>query len=336
MSPPPDIDALSPAELKSLVVELLEEGAEFRRTIGALRDEIARLKGGPGRPDVKANVKPSGMEKASEAQPSDPSGERRRRRGGTRAKVTVHEERKLEVDAPTGSRFKGYAGYLVQDLMIRPHVTDFRRECWQTPDGKTVMAPLPAGVDGHFGPELRRFVLAQYHQGQVTAARLVTLLRGFGVVISKRQVVRLLTDGKQSFLDEARAVLRAGLTNAAWITVDDTGARHKAKNGFCTQIGNAQFAWFGTTGSKSRLNFLELLRAGHGDYIINDEALAYMRARALGGPVIARLSEHENRVFADRAAWNAHLERLGVAALKVHPDPVLIAELGGQSSANQG
>ncbi len=327
MSPPPDIDALSPTELKSLVLKLLEEQAEFQRTIGALRDEIARLKGGPGRPDIKANVKPSGMEKASEGQSSDPSGERRRR-GGTRAKLTIDEERKLEADAPPGSRFKGYASFLVQDLMIRPHVTDFRRECWQTPDGKTVMAPLPAGVDGHFGPELRRFVLAQYHQGQVTAARLVTLLRGFGVVISKRQVVRLLIAGKQSFLDEARAVLRAGLTNAAWITVDDTGARHKAKNGFCTQIGNAQFAWFGTTGSKSRLNFLELLRAGHGDYIINDEALAYMRARALAGPVIARLSEHENRVFADRATWNTHLERLGVAALKVHPDPVLIATEG--------
>ena len=135
--------------------------------------------------------------------------------------------------------------------MIRPHVTDFRRECWRTPDGKTVMAPLPAGVDGHFGPELRRFVLAQYHQGQVTAARLVKLLRRIRRrCISKRQVVRLLTDGKQSFLDEARAVLRAGLTNAAWITADDTGARHKAKNGFCTQIGNAQFAWFGTTGCR--------------------------------------------------------------------------------------
>ena len=327
MSPPPDIDALSPTELKSLVLQLFEEGAELRRMIAALRDEIARLKGGPGRPDIKANVKPSGMEKASEAQPSDPSGERRRR-GGTRAKLTIDEERKLEAEAPPGSRFKGYASFLVQDLMIRPFVTDFHRERWQTPDGKTVTAPLPPGVDGHFGPELRRFVLAQYHQGQVTAARLVTLLRGFGIVISKRQVVRLLIAGKQSFLDEARGVLRAGLTNAAWITVDDTGARHKAKNGFCTQIGNAQFAWFGTTGSKSRLNFLELLRAGHGDYVINDEALAYMRARALAGPVIARLSEHENRVFADRAAWNAHLERLGVAALKVHPDPVLIATEG--------
>jgi hypothetical protein len=76
-------------------------------------------------------------------------------------------------------------------------------------------------------------------------------------------------------------VLRAGLSSARWITVDDTGARHKATNGFCTQTGNAHFAWFGTTGSKSRLNFLELLRAGHEDHVINAEALAYMRGRNL-------------------------------------------------------
>ena len=48
-------------------------------------------------------------------------------------------------------------------------------------------APLPAGITGHFGPELRRFVLAQYHQAQVTVPRLLALLRGFGVIISKRQ-----------------------------------------------------------------------------------------------------------------------------------------------------
>jgi len=331
MPPPPDIDALSPAELKSLVLELLDEREEFRRTIGALRDEIARLKGGPGRPDIKANVKPqiqpSGMEKASETRPADLSGERRRR-GPTRTKLTIHDERKLEADAPLGSRFKGYASFLVQDLVIRPHVVNLLRECWRTPDGKTLTAPLPAGVDGHFGPELRRFVLAQYHQGQVTAARLVTLLKGIGILISKRQVVRLLIAGKQSFIDEARAVLRAGLTHAAWITVDDTGARHKGKNGFCTQIGNAHFTYFATTGSKSRLNFLEVLRAGHDDYVVNEEALAYMRDRALAGPVVARLSEHPDRVFADRAAWNAHLDQLGVSALKVSPDPVTIATEG--------
>ena len=58
MSPPPDFDALSPAVLKSLVLELFEKLAESQRTITSLRDEIARLKGGPGRPDIKANIKP--------------------------------------------------------------------------------------------------------------------------------------------------------------------------------------------------------------------------------------------------------------------------------------
>lgn len=323
MSPPPDIDALSPAELKDLVLKLLQEVAELRRTVAAQRDEIARLRGGPGRPQLK----PSGMDKATDP----PRGQERngqRRRGSTNTKLVIDEERRLEAEAPPGSRFKGYSGFVVQDMVIRPQVTLFRRECWQTPEGRTVIAPLPAGIEGHFGPELRRFVLAQYHQGQVTVPRLVALLRGFGILISKRQVVRLLIAGKQSFLDEARSVLRAGLANAAWITVDDTGARHKARNGFCTQVGNARFTWFGTTGSKSRVNFLELLRAGHGDYVINAEALAYMRGRALAASLIARLAEPGDRHFADRAAWQAHLDRLGFTTLTVHPDPVLIATEG--------
>ena len=69
--------------------------------------------------------------------------------------------------------------------MIRPHVVNFRCERWQTADGAMMTAPLPAGISGHFGPQLRRFVLAQYHQVQVTVPRLLALLRGFGIIISK-------------------------------------------------------------------------------------------------------------------------------------------------------
>src|SRR5580698_5799066 len=324
MVPPSDLDDFSPSDLKRLVLKLFEEVAELRRTVAVQRDEIARLKGGPGRP----NIKPSGMDKATEPK-MPPTGGESRRKGSKTSKLSIHEERTVKVAAPPqDSRFKGYTNFVVQDLVIRPHVVNFRCERWQTPDGATMTAALPAGIDGHFGPELRRFVLAQYHQGQVTVPRLLALLRALGIVISKRQIVRLLIAGQDGFLDEARDVLRAGLTSAPWITVDDTGARHKAANGFCTQIGNSHFAWFGTTDSKSRCNFLELLRAGHGDYVINAEALAYMRQRALAGPVTARLAKHRRTAFADQAAWTAHLNRLGISALKVSPDPVLIASEG--------
>jgi hypothetical protein len=325
MPPHKDLDGLSNADLKSLVLKLLEEVADLRRTVASQRDEIARLKGGSGRP----NIKPSGMDQATDPKLPWRAGNEPRPKGGKTSKLSIHEERIVKVvPPPHGSRFKGYVNFVVQDLVIRPHVVNFRRERWQEPGGATLTAPLPAGISGHFGPELRRFVLAQYHQGQVTMPRLLVLLRAVGILISKRQLVRLLIAGQDGFLDEARDVLRAGLTSATWITVDDTGARHKAANGFCTQVGNAHFAWFATTPSKSRSNFLELLRAGHGDYVINAAALAYMRQRALAGPVIARLAEHPDRFFADRAAWSAHLKSLGLAALKVNPDPILIATEG--------
>ena len=50
-----------------------------------------------------------------------------------------------------------------------------------------------------------------------------------------------------------------------------------------------------------------------------------MRERALAAHVIARLIEHPDRYFADQAAWTTHLEKLGISALKVNPDPTLIA-----------
>ncbi len=321
----PDIDALTLDDLKQLVLDLLEEGLALKAENAALRDEIARLKGLKGRPVVK----PSGMEKKAGERRRTKARRKQGRRGGKNARLRIDEERVVAVAAvAAGSRFKGYEDYVVQDLLIRPHTVRYRRERWVTPDGGQVVAPLPAGIAGHFGPELRRFVLAQYHRGQTSVGRLVALLRDLGVDISKRQVVRLLTAGQEGFIGEARDVLRAGLETAAWITVDDTGARHKAMNGVCTQLGNDHFAWFATTGSKSRLNFIGLLRAGHGDYVVNEAALAYMAKHNLSGPVMALLAAHESRRFADGAAWTAHLEGLGITALKVRPDPVRIATEG--------
>ena len=317
------LSGLPRGELEVLAERLLAENAALKQAIAELRAEVVALKGLKGRP----RVKPSGLDKGTEP---TPAGQRQERgtKGSKSERFTVGEERIIKVEVPPGSRFKGYEDFLVQDLVLHPHVVRIRRERWLTPDGGTVTAPMPAGIVSHFGPELRRFVLFQYHQGQVTVPRLVAQLRAIGITISKRQVVRLLNAGQDAFLEEARDVLRAGLASAPWISVDDTGARHKHQNGVCTQLGNDHFAAFATTASKSRLNFLEVLRAGDRDYAVNAEALSYMRQRALAGPVIASLAAHPERHFDDEDAWMQHLERLGITALRVTPDAVRIATEG--------
>ena len=317
------VDGLGLEELRLLLVQVLEDNARLKTENAELRDEIARLKGLNGRP----RIKPSGMEQATQPPTKGPRG--KGRRGSRRAKLTIDETRDIKVETvPEGARFKGYDEFVVQDLIIKPVTVVYRRERWQLPDGGCVVAQLPTGITTHFGPELKRFVLAQYHQGQTTVPRLLALLQGLGIVISKRQLMRLLIEKQGAFLDEASSVLRTGLDAASWITVDDTGARHKAKNGVCTHIGNDQFASFTTTGSKSRLNFLELLNAGDPTYVVNDPGLAYMRTHDLTGRAIALLGDHANRRFVGRAAWTAHLQALGITALDVHPDPVRVATEG--------
>jgi hypothetical protein len=90
VSPPPNLDDLSSSQLKELVVRLLDEVTELKQTVAQQREEIARLKGLKGRPEIK----PSGMENAAApAEPTPPGN--KPRRGKVRPSVSV-EERVLQ------------------------------------------------------------------------------------------------------------------------------------------------------------------------------------------------------------------------------------------------
>lgn len=104
----PDIDGLSVAELKRLVLSVLEENAEQKRVIAELREEIARLNRLKGLPQIKPS---SGMEKGTTANAGG-QGRDHRGRGKATPRVSV-EDQILKVDSPLGSRFKGYQDFVV-------------------------------------------------------------------------------------------------------------------------------------------------------------------------------------------------------------------------------
>jgi hypothetical protein len=338
---PDSLARLSQTDLIGVVRELIGEvgrlRAENEKLCGALtklkvehqavKDELARLKKLPPRPPQK----PSGMDQVtdpgggSSGGDKSPAGEpSRRRRGSQLDKLTIGATVLVRVKAPAGSRHKGYEDIVVQDLSLSPQVTLYRRERWETPEGERIIAELDPGIIGGYGPNLHRLVLALHFSGQVTCERIVALLNGMGVMISKRQVVRLLTAKLETFRAEDAAVLKAGL-GGAYVTADDTGARHAGKSGYTTQIGSNTFTVFRTGPSKSRQAFLSRLCGGTALYVINEAALGYMKERQLPQVVIDTFAAHQEGIFSCPEDWERHLQALGLTDLKVTPDPVLIA-----------
>ena len=301
-----------PEEDKSPLVEQLLALIERQSVIiQQLRDEIARLKNQPPRPDIK----PSSLGKKKKRS----KGSLRNKRAGSekRSKTTyleIHKTKPIEPEnIPAGSEFKSYKDFVVQDIVIKPLNTRFRLKVYQTPDGGYVTGKLPAYLNRkHFGPTLIRFILYQYYHCHVTQPVLLEQLKEFGIDISTGQLNNLLIEEKDRFHQEKDRILSVGLQVSGYINVDDTGARHKGKNGYCTHIGNESFSWFESTGSKSRINFLKLLRAGHSDCAINMDAVCYMQSNKLPQQVLNTIEGSLGMIFANDSQWNEFLTENGI------------------------
>jgi len=305
-----------------------------------LRDEIAVIKGEKAKPKFK----PSGMEEETEPKPAKEDtavidGEKPSKRPGSakRSKtqeLVIHQEVKVAPTQPVpeGSRFKGYSGFVIQDIIITPNNTRYLLEVWQTPEGDILHGEIPSHLNcGHFGHTLRAYILDQHHGCQVTQRLLHEQLERWGVQISVGQIDALLSEHNESFFDEADQILVTGLEVSSSITVDDSGARHQGKNGYVTQIGNEWFAWFSSTYSKSRINFLELLQAGTRCYSLNEHAIDYMREQGLPNGPLQNLQEFtpNGLGLADSKQWNQYLDILDITAERHRKIATEGALLGG-------
>ena len=195
---------------------------QLEERIQQLQDEIARLKGLKARP----RIAPSTLERPPRP-PRDPNAKRpgSAKRSKT-AQLTITEDVVVPlVDHPDEAVFKGYEDFVVQDLILKPRVIRYRRERRLTPDGTSLIAPLPAEVlpGSHFGPDLICFILHQYHHQHVTQPLLLEQLHQLGIAISAGELNRILTEKNAAFDQEKAELLPAALAVSDYVQVDDTG-----------------------------------------------------------------------------------------------------------------
>lgn len=315
--------------------------------IQLLKDEIARLKGHKPKPDIK----PSALEKRN---PQDQK--RKRPEPNKRSKtgeLKIHQEVHVPPHEaiPEGSRFRGYRDFTVVGLQFEPNNVRYRLEVWETPNGQLLTGKLPAHqqcLGGHFSVELVSFIQHQHHHAHVPQHLILEQLHDIGVEISEGQLNRILVDKTEAFHIEKDALLQVGLKVSPYIHVDDTGARHMGHNGYCTHIGNAWFAYFMSTESKSRINFLNVLRSGYTDYVLDDGAWDYMQEQNFPPAVLARLKGCGAIHLSDEAAFkewllqkkitrSRHIKIITEGALLasivshgLHPDLVILSDDAGQ------
>ncbi len=299
------ISQISKEEITPIVAALLEIIQNQAEEIQGLKDEIARLKGQKPKPKIK----PSNLDKNTNKPAKKRDSKSEIQKKSKTKHLVIHEEQKLQPEnLPPGSKLIDYKDFIVQDIIFANWNILYKRGRWKTPSGEYIIAELPKHVTGHFGADLKSFVLYQNYGCHVTQPIITEQLQEIGVDISKGTINNILIHGKDHFHHEKDQILSTGLSLSSHINVDDTGARHKGNNGYCTHIGNEYFAWFESTQSKSRINFLKLLRTGYNDFIINDDALEYMQKRGFPKFQIEKFTGIKAKRYKTEKQWMKFLK----------------------------
>ena len=319
-------------EQRKLIDKLSKQLQNQKERIEQLEAELRAKKKLKGKPRLSASLLNQPEQK--EANPEKRAGSAKESK---KSNFEIDEEITIQPDSiPENAKFNGYRNYDVQELIIKRHNIRFQLAEYITEEGKTIAGELPTEYQGkHYGPGLVCYVMYQHYQCRVPQPLIYEQLREWGIDISTGQVNRLLNEEHQIFEQEQHQVLKAGLETATYIHTDDTGARHNGKNGYCTVIGNDDFAYFHSSDSKSRENFLEILQAGEEKYVLNEEAKAYLENYQLPQKHLIEIGYSEELLATTKEEWQEHLLSSGIKNAKTVRVLTEAALIGGLNIADR-
>src|SRR5216683_3170495 len=293
--------------LEDVMADLRVAQAENQR----LRDEINRLKGEQGTPQVQSNTPQS-------PRPDHSSEQERRQpkawsKGRKTDRIPIDRAQVVPVDPaclPPDAVFKGYEDVVVQDVIFRTDNVLFHKEKFYSPSQhQTFLASLPQGYRGQCGPGLKSLALVFYFGAQMSEPKVAELLRSVGIQISDGQVSNLLIKDQAAFHGEKDALYQAGLASSPWQHLDDTSTRVNGQNGYCHIVCNPLYTAYFTTTTKDRLTVIDVLTNYRPRrFVVNTEALGYVEASGLSAVRCRQLAQVPGDVIMDEARMQALLE----------------------------
>lgn len=314
-----DVDSLQDPALKDSFVLLLNLVEKLAAENERLHEENQRLKEALCR--LQGHAKPP-RRFGSAKQTSDVSSEKERKKrqpGDGRSKadrrtfkdIPVHDEKTCSVDRrelPPDAVFVGYEDVVVQDVVIGPHNTKFRKEIWYSPSQRRHFhGLLPAGYEGEFGPQLKSLIITLKYAAGSSGARVREFLENFGVQISSGSISNIFLETAELFHQEKSDIFRAGLECTCYQQIDDTSATVNGEHWHTHIVCNPYYTAYFTTERKDRLTVLDVLRDfAPRTYRINEEATQLLEQFHVPKKLLVCLA----KVEPDRDFTEAEMDRL--------------------------
>ena len=299
--------------LLNMIEELSWDVGELRIENQRLRDEVNRLKGEQGKPDIRGD-------NTGQASKEDHSSEAERHQGRQRhkknKKASLHIDREevLKVDRarlPADAEYKGCEAVVVQDLQLHPNNVRFYKEKYYSASRhKTYLAELPPGYEGQFGPGIKSLIVTLYFGVGTSEPKIREFLENMGVQISSGEVSDLLIKEQDGFHAESAAVYEAGLRSSPWQQTDHTETRVDGENEHCQVVCNPVYSSYHTRPGKDRLTVLDVLRQGRKRiFRLNEEALGYLEKVPLSKAAQRILPKWRSEKVWDEAAFVKRLDQ---------------------------
>ena len=176
-------------KLLNIIERLCGENDALKTERQQLRDEINRLKGEQGNPDIKANKKKD-ADISSEAERKEAEAKKKRQRELKLPKVKIDREQLCPLDKdglPDDLEFKSYEDVVIQNLIITTDNVKYRREVYYSPSQhKSHRGELPEDVrdQGEYGPGIRALIPILKAEGNLSEKRILGFFQNFGIEIS--------------------------------------------------------------------------------------------------------------------------------------------------------